>query len=127
MRLEFRDPATPLQPHQLHLRWLVYTQITTKPETFGMGGWEVSPLRVSYQAGCKTTRCVGGWAQWYAEGEVDEDTVEQSAVSNMGLTYAEYFGLPPGTAAGSAAIWHDGLFYASEDAAVARMKVLADV
>lgn len=79
----FRDPFTPLTEAQRDLRARVLAQVTAQPHTFDMADWEGE---------CGTTRCVGGWADYFMYGYVNIDGVEVRAVRNLGLTDLEYFG-----------------------------------
>ena len=78
----FRDRHTDLTEGQLELRKRVLHQVETEPETFCMLDWEIG-------GGCRTTRCIAGWAQFLARGEVT-GTVEDDAIGLLGLTEAEY-------------------------------------
>jgi hypothetical protein len=112
----YRDPAVPLTEDQLLLRKKVLHQVETEPETFYMGDWE-------REGSCGTTRCIAGWAQFLARGQVcyfgNEQglpDVEEDAIELLGLTENEYAGDP---AAGS------GLFYTSNDEALQQLRELA--
>jgi len=112
--LIFRDPATPLSLEQRELRKQVYKQIDADPDTFDMSSWE-SSVDVT-GARCGTTRCVAGWAQFFARGEVfphDAVSVKQDAITLLGLTHDEYY-------CGGFV-----LFYTSNERALAWMKQLA--
>jgi hypothetical protein len=119
----FRDPSVPLTLEQLTLRKQVYKQISTDPETFFMNTWE--RLR-STGGACKTTRCVAGWAQFFVRGAVYEEgseplgipPVDTDAIILLGLTEDEYDSIGCG-------YFDEGLFYLDEDAALERMRQLA--
>jgi hypothetical protein len=119
----FRDPSVPVTPEQMALRKRVYRQVKRHPETFYMGSWEEIPPANGTE--CNTTRCIGGWAQFFARGHVYQTAdparnipvVEEDAVILMGLSEEEY---------GCSDLNDDeGLFYLDDDEAVERMRVLA--
>lgn len=117
----FRDPDAPLTVEQSDMRKRVNKTIHDERDAFDMGTWEKN-LRYDRETGkpltdCKTTRCVAGWAQFYARGKVYIDTVEQAAITALGLTREEFGG-------------HEltsQLFYLRDDDALDRMEALADV
>lgn len=121
--LKWRD-ETPLTFEQVEYRKMVYKQISADDESFDMGSWEWSPETLGHALrllpefnNCRTTRCVAGWAQFYAKGAVREPTVEQDAIDAMGLSWLDYRGTDPAKV---------GLFRTNADDALARMKVLAE-
>lgn len=122
MELQYRDPSTPLTIEQSEIRKMVYKQISGQPETFNMSTWFYVPqpfvvemARVHGEA-CHTTRCVAGWAQFYAHGKSTLINVDQDAITAMGLTWDEYsYGC------------EFGLFYSPDRIALAAMKRLAEV
>jgi hypothetical protein len=113
--LPFRDPSVPLAPDQLELRRLVLKEIEAHPDTFDMDDWERA-WRLRYEGVCKTTRCLAGWAQYFARGAVNVNGVgtDVDAAGLLGLTEKEYY---EGT--------NDGLFYTTEAFALVRMRQLA--
>lgn len=123
----FRDPSVPLGFEQLALRRQTYKQITAHPDTFNMSDWE----QVFYDLGhvldensCRTTRCIAGWGQFLARGEVTmasftRPVVEVDAVALFGLTEEEYYG--PGNEHGDEDF---ALFYLPDDPAVERLREL---
>lgn len=116
VRSPFRDPLVPLAPEQLELRRLVLKQVDTHPDTFDMDNWEEEEY--VGETACKTTRCIAGWAQYFARGAViyacDDRDVEVDGIKLLGLTRDEY------------AVWGSkGLFYASNAAALERLRTLA--
>lgn len=125
----FRDPAVPLAPEQLELRKRVLKQIEYDPESYDMGDWERIYWERSYSP-CRTTRCIAGWAQYLARGEVNMrgtarrgiPDVTWDAIRLLGLTAAE-FGTddPDDRWFGPAA----GLFYLDDEAALGRLRELA--
>ncbi len=92
--LTFRDPGTPLTPEQAELRRLVLKQVEADPAAFSMRDWESVQFRDF--SGCGTTRCLEGWAEFFAYGEVDgiqsNSIHSATGVSLLGLTKDEYFG-----------------------------------
>jgi hypothetical protein len=50
---------------------------------------------------CGTTRCIGGWVQFWAEGKVDPDETYAVAMHELGLTPEEAYALFYHTANGS--------------------------
>jgi hypothetical protein len=121
----FRDPSVPVTPEQLAMRKRVYQQVKQHPETFYMGCWE-DIAREIRGVQCNTTRCIGGWAQFFARGHVYQTAdpyraipvVEEDAVVLMGLSEEEY---------GAAVLDDDdGLFYLDDAEAVERLRILAD-
>jgi hypothetical protein len=52
--------------------------IQSFPRLHDQNGWEESN-------GCKTTRCVAGWAQWLHQGAVNTVDVEQFGAQALGL------------------------------------------
>lgn len=108
----FRDPAVPLAPEQLELRRQVLKEVENDPAAFCMSTW------VSFsRSACRTTRCLAGWTLFLADGRLDRLLRAQGyhdrAIALLGLTREEFNG-PDG-----------GLFYASEEDAVARLRELA--
>ncbi|HEY1705517.1 MAG TPA: hypothetical protein VGG75_38010 [Trebonia sp.] len=111
-RCLFRDPAVPLGPEKLELRRLVLKQAEAHPDTFNMTEWELS-------AGCRTTRCIAGWAQFFARGQVNQQEgssfVETDAIRLLGLTEEEFFDVDEA----------DDLFHLADTPAVDRLRYLA--
>lgn len=100
---KFRDPSVPLTPEQAAYRRLVLKQVDTDPASFNMLWWERSPETyrgIGYTeeqaAACGTSRCLAGWAQYFANGEIggshwsDQDHA-QAGIAILGLTEAEYY------------------------------------
>jgi hypothetical protein len=114
--MRFRDPSTPLTLAQIRVRKLVYEQISELPSTLDMGDWEFQYDDLE-ERGCYTTRCIGGWAQFFYRGYVDINCVEADAVGAMGLTWDEYYHAPTMTR----------LFYCTDEQATDRMRQLAMV
>ena len=112
--MKYRDESMPVTPAQMRVRRRVYKQITVEPETLDMGDWEMQYDDLE-ERGCYTTRCIGGWAQFFAKGYVDSKTVEQDAVDAMGLSYADAMGV---------GARYSSLFYTDAEAAVRRMRKL---
>lgn len=113
--MRFRKPGTPVTPEQMIIRELVWAQITDKPESLDMGDWERPSEGLLDSDKCETTRCLGGWAQWFYRGYVDLATTEEDAVEAMGLSWEEYY--PPSLGV--------RLFYCHEGEAVEQMRRLA--
>jgi hypothetical protein len=124
----FRDPAVPLSPEQLEMRKLVLKQALSSPETFWMGTWEATSMSGRFRPEdgyCGTTRCVAGWAQFFARGAVYKDgdaglgihRTGVDAVRLLGLTEREFYPNPDDA----------GLFYICEEEAVRRLRELAAV
>lgn len=118
-RMHFRRPDDPLTPEQMHVRKQVYEQITDAPSTFNMMDWESTAEDLTatntLNSGCSTTRCLGGWAQYFYRGYVSTTTVEDDAVEAMGLSWADYYGPA-----------HRGrLFFLPAADAVEQMRILA--
>jgi len=120
----FRDPSVPVTAKQLALRKRVYQQARQHPDSLDMDCWE-GALKVCGDT-CHTTRCIGGWAQFFVRGHVYQaadplrniPVVEVDAVILMGLSEEEF---------GAADLNDDdGLFYLDDEEAVERMRVLAD-
>lgn len=114
----WRDERTPLTIEQSAARKQVYKQISTDPESFSMRQWERVPVIEIEGPWCATTRCVAGWAQYYAHGYVDVASVDQDAVTALGLTWGEYI---------SGDLRAMGLFHCPDKTALAAMKRLAEV
>jgi hypothetical protein len=122
----FREPSTPLEPEQMAMRKQVLEQIELYPHSFDMTDWEFIPEEYADPKTCHTTRCMAGWAQYFARGEVFEfgnfvlgiPPVYEDAILLMGFTEAE-FGYDPD---------HDenGLFYLSDTEAVQRLRQLIE-
>lgn len=121
----YRDPSTPLTTAQAMMRKKVYDQISNHPDEFDMAWWSRTNTFVNPEMeieACGTTRCVAGWAQFFAKGEVDTYNVKTDAIELMGLTREEYFDhdeegyLDVNTA----------LFHVNDSKAVAWMKRLAE-
>jgi hypothetical protein len=111
MQKQFRDPETPLTPEQRELRKAILKQIENDPVTFSMDSWEKSPFYPT----CKTTRCIEGWAEFIANGEVidgSDGDREQMGIELLGLTRDEYH-IPT------------ELFYDNEESALERMREIA--
>ena len=113
----FRYPEVPLTLEQLELRRLVLKQVTAHPDTFDMRDWEENLSAGNGE--CRTTRCIAGWAQYFARGEVTfysdgERDVEVDAITLLGLTRDEF------RVSGA-----KNLFYASNQAALTRLHELA--
>lgn len=99
----FRDPAVSLTSEQLGLRKKILTQVTEQPSTFNMSFWEYTPQN-SGGCACGTTRCLGGWSDFFTYGVVrttvsDDETenltgdgIISRSIRNMGLTELEYRG-----------------------------------
>jgi len=117
----YRDENTPLTPEQLALRKDVYRVIVTQPRQFRMDSWEVP----HGGEGCKTTRCVAGWARFIARGKVYGDgSIEHDAIRLLGLTRADYLG-DSAHLGDDDVLLYDELFYTSEADATERMRKLA--
>lgn len=122
----FRDPAVPLGSDELERRRQVYKQAVAHPDTFDMRDWETVAYDLRDWPGgtpsCRTTRCIAGWAQFFARGEVNSDDILQpdvaaDAVTVLALTEDEYFG--------PVNIDEDyALFYLPDDVALARLREL---
>lgn len=121
---KFRDPFVPLSPEQAEYRRLVLKQVDTDPASFNMLWWERNQktyIDLGYTeeqaAACGTTRCLAGWAEYFANGEIgdshwsDQDHA-QAGIDILGLTEEEYYG-----AARPGAV---GLFFTMDGAGVAR-------
>ena len=115
----FRDRHTDLTEGQLLLRKQVLHQVETEPETFCMLDWEIG-------GGCRTTRCIAGWAQFLARGRctVDDDgvsskDVQDDAIALLGLTEAEFD--PPGNNEAD-----EQLFYLNDEDALTRLRQLCE-
>jgi len=68
---------------------MVLDQITSKPQSHHQGYWEDGE-------GCGTTRCVGGWAQFFHEGKVSfelSNFVEVKAQEYLALDESDAIGL----------------------------------
>lgn len=119
----FRDPLVPLTPQQRELRAKVLVQIEDEPSSFDMDSWEfVAPDDEIVSPSCRTTRCIGGWTDFFATGYVRCHDIGYRSIRNLGLTEREYWGTwqrPPGFAPG-----RNSLFIADNDEALARMRVL---
>ncbi len=124
----FRQPSTPLTAAQAMMRKKVYDQISKHPDQFDMGWWESPFMRFKVfgdqlveENTCGTTRCVAGWAQFMAKGEVDSYTVVEDAIREMGLTKEEYYGTAEGQIDYSVK-----LFHVNDSDAVAWLKRLVE-
>lgn len=107
-RLRYRDPGCPVSPRAMELRRQVLKQARTHPGTLFMGAWEV-------MEGCRTTRCIAGWAQYFGDGEVTT-LVLSRAIELLELSYAEFVLQEEGTL----------LFYAHSALAVSRLEAITE-
>jgi hypothetical protein len=118
----FRDPRVRLTPEQREMRARVYKQIEYEPEQFDMASWENSPgldetaLQGSTMTQCGTTRCIGGWSDFFTHGRVRFAGVQTRAVVQLGLTEREYRGPTP----------YGSLFACDNHAALLRMRQLVE-
>jgi hypothetical protein len=118
--IKFRDENVPLTEDQKLNRKQILTQITSQPETFNMDVWDTFafPYELPQDNYCGTTRCVAGWALFFAEIPIRDLMVKanvlatdmnitREAVRAMGLTQEEYY------RGSSAGLFH---LYSDEDA-----------
>jgi len=121
---EFRNPATPLTDEQRFFRRETLAEIEANPELFDMYDWSRTRKTAD---GCRTTRCVAGWAQFLRRGRVYPDggltadlrrvpPADEDAVLLMGLTEDEFYN-------GSRV--NQGLWFTHESDALDRLRKLA--
>lgn len=117
-RLRFRQPGEPLTAEHLETRWKVLKQAENEPDSFRMGWWE-SDEYDDTGSECSTTRCIGGWAQFFLRGQVILKLVDRDAVEALGLSEDEYYG--------DDTPWPGPVFFLSDETALKRLRVLCTV
>lgn len=83
---------------QLALAERVLKQVTDFPDEHSQGSWEsVISLRLRRDTACRTTRCVAGWAVYYAGGRMARD-YPGSSLSSGRVADLGHLGFPNGSA-----------------------------
>jgi hypothetical protein len=90
--MHFRPEGVPLTEEQKLMRKRVLAQIENEPGSFDMDSWEEG-LYDEDGKQCGTTRCIAGWAVYFAEKDGRRtlvwDTL-QDGISLLGLTRDEF-------------------------------------
>lgn len=120
----FREPGTPLSEDAKLLRKRVLAQIEDEPSSFDMRTWESTLDLLGMDGSCHTTRCLAGWATFFADGKVPRsaDVITPRAIELLELTMEEY----GGKVVNGNPFFATPLFVTWDEDALERMRVLAE-